>query len=176
MDIYNYYFEFMKDGRYANDNETGEIVVTNLNNYVFPFIRYKIGDSALLTKAPCQCNNNLPLVKDIFGRSTDIIKTPTGKEVSSAFISVPFRYLHEFVKQYQLIQVNSDKIIVKLVPTNLLNDEELNKIHKILDKFMDNSMEIDINLVKKIDAGASGKRKVIITKKEYQRLQGEIIS
>jgi len=82
MDIYNYYFEYLKNGKYTKNNELGEIIVTNLSNYIFPFIRYRVGDAAVTSNQMCKCGINLPLVNKIGGRITDIITTPNKKELS----------------------------------------------------------------------------------------------
>lgn len=49
----------------------GEFVITNLNNYVFPLIRYKVGDKGKLTSKRCKCGRVLPCLK-IKGRKKDI--------------------------------------------------------------------------------------------------------
>ena len=70
MDIYNYYFEYLNNGVPVKKDESAEIIVTNLNNYVFPFIRYRLGDEAILSDQTCECGLHFPLVKKINGRIT----------------------------------------------------------------------------------------------------------
>ena len=168
MDIYNYYFEFLKDNNPAMPGEEGDVVVTNLNNYAFPFIRYRIGDSALVTDSICNCGNNFPLVKEIYGRNTETLKTPTEKEVSAALISTIFRMYYAHIRQYQVIQTEWNKITVKIVPVNSLLQNVLNEVRNLFVQFTEQSMEIDIQLVKNIDAGKSGKKKTLITLAEYK--------
>ena len=171
MDIYNYYFEYITNGRYAKNNETGEIIVTNLNNYVFPFIRYKIGDVAVISNRLCKCGNNLPIVREIRGRITDIIITPTGKEISSGLINVPFEHLYKYIKQYQVIQIEDNELLLKIVPTDMMTDEKLNDIEKYIYDLTDKSMKVTVKLVEEIAIGESGKKRVVVSKKEYQRLK-----
>lgn len=170
LDMYNYYFEFLNGGRPAKNGEYGDIVVTNLNNYVFPFIRYKIGDSALLSDIPCTCGNNFPVVKQILGRSSEAIKTKSGTEMTNIHIPIAFDHFYEYIRQYQLIQISEDILHVKIVPTKIMNENILREIENVLSDALDGSIKIDIQLVENIIPSKSGKKKVIITKEEYKRL------
>jgi phenylacetate-CoA ligase len=168
MDAYNYFFEFLKDGRPAKENEHGDIVVTNLNNRVFPFIRYKIGDTAILAEHQCGCGNNFPLVKNIHGRNNDSIKTLAGREMSGINIPLQFDSMYDYIKQYQLIQVSDQVLLVKIVPTELMNKNKVFEISELLYSALDRSIKINIELVKDILPCNSGKKKLIITKNEFQ--------
>ena len=59
-----YIVEVLKDGRPAAPGEIGEVVVTDLNNYCLPFIRYRIGDlaEALDPNETCACGRGLPRI------------------------------------------------------------------------------------------------------------------
>ena len=50
-----------EDGTPAKPGESGRLIVTDLNNYVMPFIRYDSGDLAVADDALCQCGRGLPL-------------------------------------------------------------------------------------------------------------------
>ncbi|MHC4574518.1 MAG: phenylacetate--CoA ligase family protein, partial [Planctomycetota bacterium] len=43
----------------------GEIVVTNLNNYSMPLIRYRIGDTGCFLNRQCPCGRGSPLLKEV---------------------------------------------------------------------------------------------------------------
>ena len=53
----SYIVELLVDGRPARPGEIGEVVITDLNNFSVPLIRYRIGDLAVASEAtsPCPC-------------------------------------------------------------------------------------------------------------------------
>ena len=88
----NYIVEILKDKEPAKENEVGEIVITDLNNYCMPLIRYRIGDLAksLGTKT-CDCGRGLPLIGDIQGRVQSIIVGANGKYLPGTYFSHLFK-------------------------------------------------------------------------------------
>lgn len=64
----NVIVEIMNNGKIAAPGERGEVILTNLNLYTMPFIRYKIGDDAMSTDIKCPCGRELPLIRTIFNR------------------------------------------------------------------------------------------------------------
>ena len=57
--------EVVNNGKTATIGESREIIVTALNSYVMPFIRYNMGDIAILHDKTCSCSRGLPLLKRI---------------------------------------------------------------------------------------------------------------
>ncbi len=67
-------------GRRVEPGQEGEIVVTDLCNYVAPVIRYRLGDVATVATSTCDCGRALPtLIAKINGRVVDQIKLPNGR-------------------------------------------------------------------------------------------------
>ncbi len=80
-----------------------ELVITHLENFVMPFIRYKIGDRGILSEETCKCGRGLPIIKSLEGRTSDMLVTPSGKKVHSllfAYIMKDFKG----VQQFKIIQ------------------------------------------------------------------------
>lgn len=161
MDIYNYYFEYLNGSRYANSNEIGDIVVTNLNNYVFPFIRYRIGDQAEPSRQLCQCGINLPMAR-ISGRSTDIITTPAGKQLTGHFFTVLFEYMDNYVKQFRVIQIKKDELLIQVVPEEEINKDVIADIEKETLDYVDKSMAVRVVLVEEIEIDQTGKKRLMV--------------
>ncbi len=69
----NLIIEIVKDGKPLDSGEFGEIVITNLNNYVMPIIRYRIGDVGRFIANECSCGVKLPLLDLAIGRDCDKI-------------------------------------------------------------------------------------------------------
>ena len=65
----------MKMGKTVPDGTLGQVVVTSLDNYLMPLIRYKIGDLAIKSNkmSSCKCGRNLPIINKIIGRDTDVL-------------------------------------------------------------------------------------------------------
>ncbi|WP_405380795.1 phenylacetate--CoA ligase family protein [Maribacter sp. LLG6340-A2] len=85
-------------------NTWGKLVLTDLTNYVFPIIRYDIGDYGRLLDVTCSCGLNLPLMDKIKGRNTYLIETPTGKKIEDDFLNVIFDDFPNTILSYQFIQ------------------------------------------------------------------------
>jgi len=56
----------------------GRVLVTALHSHAMPLIRYEIGDIAEWGP-PCDCGINLPVIKRIWGRDNQAIRTPDGR-------------------------------------------------------------------------------------------------
>ena len=49
----NMVFEFLRDGRPAEPGEEASLIVTNLNSYVSPLLRYSVGDLVVPSEKTC---------------------------------------------------------------------------------------------------------------------------
>jgi len=166
MDIYNYYFEYLNNsGETCKPGEIANIIVTNLNNHIFPLIRYKIGDQCIAPKDNCSCGLNYPLVNQIIGRDSDFIITPLHDEISSTDFQLSLNYLYEHISQYQIIvDRNLNTINIKIIPTKKFKPETSEQIKDHILELIKYSMDIKIELVEKIPFEKHGKTKFLIFK------------
>lgn len=65
--------------------QVGDIYITCLDNLSMPFIRYKIDDRGSLSDEECACGRKLQMFKNIEGRISDIITSPSGRHISLHF-------------------------------------------------------------------------------------------
>ncbi len=162
MDLYNYYFEYLDGPEYAKDGSVGEIVVTNLNNYVFPFIRYRIGDLGEPCTGRCRCGINLPLMRRFGGRPSEIITTPTGKDITMPYFAAFFEYLDRYVRQFQVVQSARDALVVRIVPTEQMSDIVGEHIENEIHSYVEASMTVAVVCVDEIATEVTGKRRLIV--------------
>ena len=140
---------------------TGNIVVTCLNNYVMPFIRYKMDDLGSFLEKECPCGRKLKMLKTVEGRVTDMIYSPSGKHISLYFFALTFQGLNEYVNEFQVVQKKGSKqLIIKIVPTEEYNHEVEKRIKQEINE-MDNAFNINIDLVDKIPLEPNGKKKYL---------------
>lgn len=103
------------EGRPLPVGREGHLVLTNLNAYAMPFIRYAIADIGALTDERCPCGRGLPLLHHVTGRSSDQLVLPSGRGLLMWYFTDVFRTLPG-VEAFQMRQVAPDRIVVLVVP------------------------------------------------------------
>src|SRR5207302_1711333 len=71
--------ELLVGDRPAAPETAGDVVLTNLTNFVMPIIRYDLGDQAVASASVCTCGRHGPLLERIVGRQVDVTVSPAGK-------------------------------------------------------------------------------------------------
>jgi len=172
MDIYNYYFEFLKDEHSVGTNESHDLVVTDLNNFVFPFIRYKTSDAVIPSDEPCTCGNTLPMVKQIIGKSIVGFTAPNGYRLSSVDFAAFFEHYHKHtkaVKQFQVIQKDEKTMLIKILPTAIFTETIGKDIENKMSDLVGGSMKVIVMPVENIKSETTGKTKVVVLKNEADK-------
>ncbi len=142
-----------EQGQSVQPGETGYIVVTDLTNFAFPFIRYRIGDMAELRTGTCACGRTWPRLAKITGRSTDII-TINGKFIHGEFFTHLF-YGRPEVKQFQVVQEPGDRLVVRIVTE--LDRIDTAPLETMMRTQVGTQAQIDFEFVDSIPALKSGK-------------------
>jgi phenylacetate-CoA ligase len=153
--------EFIK----VEGTEYYEIVGTTLFNYAMPLIRYRTKDYVIFDeKQRCECGlPYFPIVKEIVGRNDSSIKSPSGKVISSAALSLIFKHFPQ-IKETQLIQEDDYRINVLLIIDGDINDEFGRDFTEELCSVIGEEFDIVLTKVELIPKSSSGKHKLIISK------------
>jgi len=159
------YIEILDDNNNpVPDGEMGYIVATRLDGFAMPLIRYKIGDLGIMlpkNKYPKNRKYNFPLLQQIVGRETDVVKTKSGKTLVVHSFTGVFEYISE-IKQFKIIQKTLEGIIIEYIPSKSFSLETLKKITFELQKYLkDESFKIEYKEVENILTTASGKPQII---------------
>lgn len=154
------YVEILRDGVPVPVGEKGEVVVTNLNNYGLPFIRYRVGDIGQLSDTVCSCGRGLPMMDVLQGRRVDMFKTKDGREVWGGFISLMFDM--KSVKQFQVVQKSFDKLVVRIVKDAPLDEAKLAAIERTVHLGLGEDVEVAFEYPQEIAVEDSGKYRYAI--------------
>jgi phenylacetate-CoA ligase len=153
-----------KDGNQLENGE-GEILATSLYNYAMPFIRYDTGDLGHIIEDVCGCGRWYKLLKELVGRSVDVLITPEGKNVHGWFFLYIFWEYCKGVKEYQVVQEKLNEIVIKIVPEEDFDEKQLDKIREIV-RTRSEGWNIEFMFVDEIERTGAGKYKFIINELE----------
>jgi phenylacetate-CoA ligase len=146
----------------CDKEKTGEIVITDLENYGMPLIRYRIGDRGSFSNKSCSCGRGLPLLESVEGRTLDVIRTPDGNALGGTFWTLLFRS-RPGIKSFQVVQNTIDGINVHYVRDLLAPDVPIEYfVNKIREKCgMD--FYITFHEVDRVGKTTSGKTRFVIS-------------
>jgi phenylacetate-CoA ligase len=144
----------------GNINSTkGNCIVTDLNTYSFPLIRYRLGDWLEMAES-----EGLPIIKRIRGRMDDWITWKDGSRI-------PFHFFYEVlerrteISQFRIIQENYDLIRVKLVLMPNIDENQVQKIliHDLKNEIKDN-VTYKTEIVAAIPPEPTGKLRMVVSR------------
>lgn len=101
--------------------QTGRILVTDLENFLFPLIRYENGDMGRLLPVTCPCGISLPLMDKVSGRLVEVLVLPDKTALMG--LTTIFDDFPDVVKAFQVRQKKDLSLRVLYVPAR--HDEAL---------------------------------------------------
>lgn len=163
----NMVIEIIRNGVPIKSGESGEVVITGLNNYVMPLIRYKIGDVATYSERVCACGRGLPLLERIEGRVNNMVVTPEGK-ISSGFV---FYYMSRSliennggIKKFRIVQDRVDRLLFQIVKDANFSERDLQAIVRMTHKFLSPNIQVDFEFYPELPHPTDGKIQYFISK------------
>ncbi len=146
-----------------NDNPVnlGRHITTDLWNMAMPFIRYDTQDIIERAEGSGETGIHLSAFKQITGRNSDILVTPSGKYLIVHTFTIFFEYFKEII-QFQVVQLKTDKVRILLVVNDSYNMKTEAEIAAGLYSLIGKDVDIEIRKVDEIPLLISGKRKFIV--------------
>ena len=172
----SYVIEILVDNRPARPGEVGEIVITDLNNYSVPLIRYRIGDlaEAVDDSTPCSCGRNLTRIGRIIGRTQAIVHCADGTWLPGTFFAHFFKDYGDILLRYQIHQARKGEFTLRVVPHEnyLFSPDQIALMVERLKEFTGPATVIEVEIVDEIPMGRTGKRSPVVStvKAEFQEL------
>ena len=148
----------------------GEIIITDLYNYVMPFIRYKNGDLCTLSENPCRCGRGLKILDCVEGRAQDFLTSIDGNYIPAIFFPSHFKSL-KGMDQYQIIQTEVYNIILKIVKNRMFSQEELDNMIRKIQEMVGNGTKVKVQEEQFIPLTRSGKNRLVISHVPLKLLQ-----
>jgi phenylacetate-CoA ligase len=160
----NYILEFINNGKPVKPGAEGEIVITHLDVWGMPLIRYRTGDMAKAEEVACACGRTFSTMSNIKGRTTDFVVTPDGRWQHGLSVIYVVRDI-EGVDEFRIMQEDVDDIRVLLkVHEDLYPADGDERIMRGIRKRMGEDVRVAVQRVDTIERDASGKYRYVISR------------
>jgi len=154
------------------DNPGGpkRIIVTPLENYAQPLLRYDLGDLGTSKEGICPCGRGYPLMEVNLGRKNDHIRALSGKLIYPSY----FIHLLDGIKgivNFQFRQVSINKIDLYVVENSegSVNRDRLQEIENKIKNEVNSEILLAINFVNEIHLTPAGKHRFVINEIEENK-------
>jgi phenylacetate-CoA ligase len=156
------YAEFLVGGRSARAGEAGEIILTPLDLYGMPMLRYQVEDIGSPAAGECACGRGLPLMHMVQGRVQDLIVTRSGQHLTGVFFAHLLKQLD--VEKFQVVQDSLDSLHFYIIPGAGFGDAQAAYVRQKFGEYTANEIDLRLCLTDEIPLTASGKHRVTISR------------
>jgi phenylacetate-CoA ligase len=148
--------------RHGSAADRGRIVITDLRNFVMPFIRYEVGDIGVRgDEVRCGCGRTLPRLGAIEGRDAEYVVTPAGRRVPSSAFQRVLRPYGDALWEYQLRQDDPAAVEVWIVPRGQCDETFMRALATAVECYLLREVSVSVRAVDWIPREASGKRPLL---------------
>jgi phenylacetate-CoA ligase len=145
--------------------DAGRVVLTILNNFATPMIRYEIGDIAV-AGAACDCGRGLPVLERVAGRVRNLLTLPNGEQRFPDFGAGFYGDIAP-VRQFQIVQKTPKRLELHAVVGRTPTSDEETRIKRRLNGQLMAEFDIELIVRDSIPRGPGGK---------YEEFRSEIAS
>ena len=169
-----------KNGHVLPDGEIGYVTSTDLENYVFPFIRYQVGDMSSISNDPCTCGRHTRHFGEIMGRAGRLVYNKQGVPISPTALPMMLypdldyhktenQNLYNKIDRFQIRQDSEGDIHILLkLKDKAEENEQFNYIRKNFENQFVGS-EVTLSFVDEIPVLPSGKEDYCVS--DYKRFE-----
>ncbi|MBN2199837.1 MAG: phenylacetate--CoA ligase family protein [Candidatus Aminicenantes bacterium] len=164
--------EVLRNGNPVSPGEEGEVVITNLHAYAMPLIRYRQGDSVVLSRKTPRCGRGLPLLDRIYGRKEDLIVLRNGRRippqaVPHVFIPVPG------IRKWQVVQPAVDRLKILIEPKDGFDESARRILLEEMMKLLRDDVRLEIIVVDSLERDREAKFRPIVSEVKKEAGQPE---
>ena len=110
------------------NGEYGKALLTNLEDFVFPLIRYENGDRGRYLTESCPCGRTLPCIDAVKGRESESFVLPSGKTINGEYLTTIFDATPDLVRGFRVVQHRDASITIEYVPNAGGNEKDILKV------------------------------------------------
>ena len=120
-----------------------KVLITNLSNYIQPFIRYELTDRVIVHNEKCKCGKNTCWL-EIEGRTDDILEFANGILIAPMSFYKILQEVKE-LKRFQLVQKAQDRLELRIVAED--RDQAFSKAKDKLQEFLNSKGVSNVEII-----------------------------
>ena len=151
-----------EEGQPQPQGHSGEIVVTNLDTWEMPFIRYRTGDVGALASKTCVCGRSLPLLERVEGRKTDFIVAPDGRVMHGLSLIYVIRDIAG-IEAFRITQKRLMDFEVEIVPNQQYDPSSEGHIREGFSRRLRAPVAVQVRYTAFIAPTSSGKTRHVVS-------------
>ena len=133
---------------WMGEQDHGSVVVTTLNAFRMPLIRYRLGDLSHALDESCPCGCAFPRIEAPVGRADDVMVLPSNRILGAWQLVVTARGFRE-LDQFRYLQHTRDRLELAVVVKSEWSDERQNELRSQLHHLIGEPVDLEI---KRVDA------------------------
>jgi phenylacetate-CoA ligase len=161
INVENFIVEIVDtDGKPVPLGKEGRVIITDLSNYVMPFIRYDTGDMGHFVPETCPCGLQDYKLK-IQGRVSAFISI-LGTTIHHLQISIIMENFASSILQYQVEKTDTSTLLLRIIPNIGYTPASEEMIVAALRKVLPQGVVLEVHLVTSLKRERSGKCKTLL--------------
>ena len=142
----------------------GRTLLTNLEDEVFPLIRYENNDRGRWLTEPCACGRTLPCIDSVKGRESESFILPSGKTINGEYLTTIFDATPDLVRGFRVVQHRDASITIEYVPSSVGNVRSINEVLSSFSDRLGGEVRVEFKQVSNISQDR-GKLRFVVREK-----------
>ena len=148
-----------EDHIHIESDEHGQALITNLDAFAFPFIRFRNGDQIRLGGI----HERYQVLAEIIGRSVEMLHLANGGEIHGFTVLLPLLRHQDYFRSYQVCQKALDHIIFRVVAKNDVPQEIIRQIQEEVQELLGEKTQVDFEFLDLIPLTERGKQRFVFS-------------
>jgi phenylacetate-CoA ligase len=141
--------------------QSSRLVLTNLNLYSMPLIRYATGDVVTLHPAgPCACGRASRRIARVEGREVDCLSLPNGGRLLPYEVTLRMEAIAG-IARFQVVQESMLRLVVRYEGLQEAERARAGEIRQVFQKLVAPKVDVDVQRLETIDPGPGQKFRII---------------
>lgn len=164
LNMENIYTEFEGVDGACKPGEPGDILLTALDSYSMPLLRYRVEDVGSPSDTECPCGRGLGAMAVIEGRVQDLISLSGGGFLPGEFF--PHLFKDFDIERFQVEQERLDHLTVRIVRGPRLSEGDIAYLLGRIREYAGAALNLDLEFPETIAPSPSGKFRYTISRVE----------